>query len=415
MNAIKWISYLSIAVISFLIALITNNMPDNSVNGFYSYIFMGLWLILTIEFILKIKQIKDFNSSHNNFFLIFGALLIGTLYAIWGDYTIIFSDEILSDISINNWILIFSTPYMLYGFILLFASIIKYFNIYLGQKSLNSRNFVLFSTIFFIILNGLYILMQNDSIDIGFWIFIHEGRPLNLYIFLSMLIQIFLFVITLINKRPVMSDYSLNRVSNRLNDIDRHISDIDNFAGAARRGELDAQIKQKRERERQIQNQKRERELEKQRSARQRAEERRKKKQKNTAHKNRSSQKRRIETQRINPQRKTKTQLNRRNSSSLSQKELLQMKPKTGTLTEDDFKCIFCFELPKASENHRGIVLCPNCRYPAHADEFVNWVRTSKLCSRCDGTLPPIFIRYPKVIPVQTYLKAYEFWKKKFR
>ena len=90
------------------------------------------------------------------------------------------------------------------------------------------------------------------------------------------------------------------------------------------------------------------------------------------------------------------------------------MRPKTGALTKDDFKCIFCFELPTTSDGHRGIVVCPNCRYPAHADEFKNWVRTSHLCSRCDGVIPSSFRRNPKVIPVKEYLRAYKFWKKKF-
>ena len=90
------------------------------------------------------------------------------------------------------------------------------------------------------------------------------------------------------------------------------------------------------------------------------------------------------------------------------------MKPKTAALSKEDFMCIFCFELPRTSDNDHGVVLCPHCRYPAHYKEFKEWVRNSKLCSRCDGILPSSFIRNPKVIPIKTYLKAYKYFKKQF-
>jgi hypothetical protein len=91
----------------------------------------------------------------------------------------------------------------------------------------------------------------------------------------------------------------------------------------------------------------------------------------------------------------------------------LSIRPKTAVLSNEDFMCIFCFELPKSSDKG-GIVLCPHCRYPAHYHEFKDWVRNSKLCSRCDGVLSSSFIRNPKVIPVKKYLKAYKIFKKKF-
>ena len=74
---------------------------------------------------------------------------------------------------------------------------------------------------------------------------------------------------------------------------------------------------------------------------------------------------------------------------------------------------IFCFDLPKIpSDERRGIILCPNCRHPAHADEFRGWAKASPLCSRCDAPIPPSFLRNPKVIPVKVYLEVIKEYKR---
>ncbi len=91
-----------------------------------------------------------------------------------------------------------------------------------------------------------------------------------------------------------------------------------------------------------------------------------------------------------------------------------KLKPKAGILTLDDFKCIFCFKLPKLpADAGRGIILCPNCKHPAHADEFKDWLKLSNLCSRCDATIPTRFRRNPKIIPVKEYLKVFKEFSKK--
>ncbi|MHA1273477.1 MAG: hypothetical protein ACTSQS_08585, partial [Promethearchaeota archaeon] len=91
-----------------------------------------------------------------------------------------------------------------------------------------------------------------------------------------------------------------------------------------------------------------------------------------------------------------------------------EIKPKAGVLSIDDFKCIFCFELPKLPQDqNRGIVICPHCRHPAHIDEFKDWAKNSNLCSRCDTPLPASFIKNPKTIPVSVYLKAMKILLKK--
>ncbi|MFX0209675.1 MAG: hypothetical protein ACFFDT_27085 [Candidatus Hodarchaeota archaeon] len=51
-------------------------------------------------------------------------------------------------------------------------------------------------------------------------------------------------------------------------------------------------------------------------------------------------------------------------------------------LTQDDFRCIFCYQFP--TESNRKVVICPHCRYPAHELEFRKWKDVSKFCSRCN-------------------------------
>ena len=201
----------------------------------------------------------------------------------------------------------------------------------------------------------------------------------------------------------------MNRVSNRLNDIDRQIEDADRFTSAARRGELNSQGQARQERERR----RRQKEQEKEGEHRRKREERERKKRQVQQRARKSKPKTRTSASR-SQRTSSKSSSSSSSSNSARKKELLRMRPKTGMLCQDDFKCIFCFELPSTSDKQGGIILCPNCRYPAHADEFQNWVRTSNLCSRCDGDIPRGFRRHPTIIPVKEYLRAYKFWKKKF-
>ncbi|MBD3194711.1 MAG: hypothetical protein GF317_06635 [Candidatus Lokiarchaeota archaeon] len=120
------------------------------------------------------------------------------------------------------------------------------------------------------------------------------------------------------------------------------------------------------------------------------------------------------------PKPKPKTQRSKQTARSkkISKEELIKrlksMKPKAGVLSLEDFKCIFCFQLPSLPEDKgRGIVLCPSCKHPAHADEFRDWTRNSGLCSRCDSPLPASFRRNPRIIPTRLYVKAIKYFKKK--
>ena len=105
-----------------------------------------------------------------------------------------------------------------------------------------------------------------------------------------------------------------------------------------------------------------------------------------------------------------------RNSVVKKKYNLNKLKPKGTILFKEDFKCIFCFQLPKLpADEKRGIIICPHCRHPAHADEFRAWLKSSRLCSRCDRPISINFIRNIEIIPTVVYIKAMKIIMKKRR
>ena len=54
-------------------------------------------------------------------------------------------------------------------------------------------------------------------------------------------------------------------------------------------------------------------------------------------------------------------------------------------LTDDDFRCIFCYEFP--IETNKRVVICPHCGHPAHSHELEKWLSVANICSRCNKPL----------------------------
>lgn len=65
-----------------------------------------------------------------------------------------------------------------------------------------------------------------------------------------------------------------------------------------------------------------------------------------------------------------------------------------GKASKDDLKCIICYMDFKKSES-RKVILCPHCKYPAHADEFFSWFQQSKLCARCNKPISTKYVKSP--------------------
>ncbi len=349
---------------------------------------------------------REYRSSLNNAFLIFSILFIAGFFGIWGEFTPILNQKLFpaTNLQINVWIVLFSIPYVIFGTFLLLFSITKYFSVYIGNKAYNARKYTIFMGIVFLGFDLFYILIRQEIILTEFFDFSSLSDSLNVFIIVHMSIIVLFAIIGILTRNRAMSAYNIDHITSRMRDIDRRLNTAEQTSAAAQRIERRAQYAQEeRRKQRERENQRRkEEERKRQQSLARRT---RPPSTIKTSSSSRSSNKTQSDSR--------KPSSTKISSSGLSKKELLSMKPKTGILSKEDFMCIFCFELPSTSDRD-GIVLCPNCRYPAHYHEFKEWIRNSKLCSRCDGVIPQSFIRNPEVIPVKTYLKAYKYFKKQF-
>jgi len=395
--------YLILIGISLVIGLILDYTPGNSLNGFFTFLFIGIWVSYTVGVFIRIKKMREYRSGLNNGVIILGNLLISAFYGMWGDFTPILIQKLFpnSSLQINLWITFFSLSYLVFSTFLLLFSITKYFSIYIGNKAFNARKFTVLMGFIFLLLDLNYILIRQGVYSLNLFDFTPVSGTFNVYMIVHLSIVVLFGIIGIFTRNRSMSSYNIDNLTSRMNDIDRRIRAADSTSAAARRSEQRAKDAEHTRREREKQRKKEETRRRKAEAARRKASST----SRSPTHTTRSSSKSRSSTK--------KKATPKAASISLSKKEFLSIRPKTATLSKEDFMCIFCFELPKPSDR-QGIVLCPHCRYPAHYHEFKEWVRSSKLCSRCDRVLSSSFIRNPKVIPVKTYLKAYKIFKKKF-
>ncbi len=77
-----------------------------------------------------------------------------------------------------------------------------------------------------------------------------------------------------------------------------------------------------------------------------------------------------------------------RTVNKLSPAVISSLTPVGQHLTDDDFRCIFCYEFP--TESNRRVVICPHCKHPAHANEFQKWLAVANICSRCNKPIADV-------------------------
>ncbi|MHA1618045.1 MAG: hypothetical protein ACTSVZ_02115 [Promethearchaeota archaeon] len=417
-NIQKFGIYLVILIISLIVALATGNSPQQDINGFISYLLLGIWICGSGEFFIKVKKNKEYLSDQNYISLIAGSLLLGSFYGMWGDFTTILtlSPDGPSFLSFNFWQLIFALPYILIGAVYLALCTKKYFYVHFGSKSMNARGTSIILSLGILVIDGIYLISNQTILNLIIDNLNPHINNFNLLILIQAAFALFFFVFALITRPSRLSSFSANRVSSRLGSIDRQIADASRVENRARQRERQARSTTNRDQRRRAdQKRKRDEERKRQESRRNRN------RSSSRAISSRSSSSRSrsstssTKKRQSKPVSRQKSQKSQKMTKNLTKQQLLQMKPKTGILTTDDFKCIFCFELPSNSDRNGGIILCPNCRYPSHADEFKQWVKSSTLCSRCDGEISASFRRNPKIISTKHYLQAYKFWKKKFK
>jgi hypothetical protein len=61
---------------------------------------------------------------------------------------------------------------------------------------------------------------------------------------------------------------------------------------------------------------------------------------------------------------------------------LTKLVPSGQHLSDDDFRCIFCYQFP--TEPNKKVVVCPHCGHPAHSHELEKWLGVADICSRCN-------------------------------
>ncbi len=379
---VKAKSIVILLIIFSLIGIIHGIILD-SFNVFATWVLIGIWLIFSFKVFENIKRYREFNSPHNTAFFAIGPVFVGIFYSIWGNFTGLLGENLLegSGLYLSWWSIIFGLPYVIYGSYSLYRCFKKYNVIYFGTKAINARTIgyilalvVIFYIIFYwIIFYAVIDFYETLIIPVHFYV------DLNLLLLLISTILIFIVSGIFGTQRRLTAltrDY-ITRRTNRLN----HLTSPQRISSPRRQNVSTSRTT---------------------RSSR------------ITPTSQRRSTQTRTKTTSRTVSRKTTAKPTIITQRSIRSRDFSKFNPKAGLLSVDDFKCIFCFKLPKLPEdNGRGIILCPKCRYPAHADEFKDWMQKSNLCSRCNATIPSSYRRNPKIISVKNYIIIYRNFLKK--
>jgi len=384
----KWKIFIILIIVIIPIII---GISLESINALLSWFFIEFWLFFTIIFLKKIKTSREFNSPHNISFFIFGPLLIGIFYTIWGYFAFTGFPErnlLSSPLYLSTWNIFLAFPYILYGLFSLNSCFRKYDLIYIYKnKSVKARPLAFLYSIFLLIISITFLILASwyrylFSLDLT-----HSN--IDLLLLLTIIIDgLLLFAHGLIIKKPALPEITPDLINRRRRQLDRISTPITRTSPSRQRTVPASTSRSTRRRE-------------KPRTTSSRAS-------RSTARSKTASKRARAPTTRSSRSSISSTK-------TISPQRYANLLPKAGVLTLEDFKCIFCFKLPELpADKGRGIILCPNCKHLAHADEFKDWLKSSVLCSRCDTPIPPRDRHNPKIISIKEYLNVIkEFSKQK--
>ncbi|MFX0175501.1 MAG: hypothetical protein ACFE85_04635 [Candidatus Hodarchaeota archaeon] len=367
---------LIIFILFLIIGIIHGLIVSISLNIFITWPLIGLWIIFTLKILENVKRHREFNSPHNTAFFVVIPLFIGIFYSIWGYFTGILGENLIegSNLYFSWWSIIFGFPFVLYGSYSLYRCFKKYNVIYFKTKSVKAK-FVGYALSFFTI---LFIVIYWGSFYTFIEFYNSPLTPLHFSLDLNLLLVLIITILILIifgfissqRQLPTLTRDYITQRTRRLNSLTAPSA----LSSPTRRN--------------------------------------------NPSRSNpsfRTSTHTTIRTTPTSRRQTTRTKTTKTTQTkSIKARDLTRYKPRASYLSVEDFKCIFCFKLPKLPEDRgRGIVICPNCRYPAHADEFKDWMRTSNLCSRCSAPISSTYRRNPKIISIKNYLIIYSHFVKK--
>ncbi len=382
-------TYLLILLISVVIGIIHGVVITPSPNLFFSWLLVGIWICFTLHLFHKLNLHRQYNSPHNTSFFILGPISIGILMAFWGYFTELLDRNLFeyfgpSPIYLSLWTLIFASPYLGYGLYSLYSCFRRYDVVYLGEKSVSARAFGFFITTLMIFLGICSLLIFIIVTAIGPIPFaIRVPTVPDFFLILTSVLAVFVLIrYGIFGRRPTVSEITARtRREEIYRPPSRPRSTTRTTSRSTRRSDSSSP---------------------------------------RTRTSTRTTTRSQPQTQPAarSPRRTRSAQPSSPKEEKVTkpklQKLIKYIKPKAGHLTREDFKCIFCFNLPSyPADKGRGIVVCPKCKHPAHADEFREWLENSSLCSRCDSLLPAQFRRNPQIIPVKTYLAVMKALAKK--
>ncbi|MFX0023200.1 MAG: hypothetical protein ACFE9S_12810 [Candidatus Hermodarchaeota archaeon] len=391
------IKYILITLVIFLIIGIIHGAILNSFNIFASWLLIGIWIIFSFRVLRNIKQYREFNSPYNTAFFTIGPVFMGIFYSIWGNFTGLLGENLLegSNLYLSLWSFLFGFPYVIFGSISLYRCFKKYSVIYFGTKSVKARAFgyiFSFSIILFIIIYWISFYSLVDFYG-SLLVPLHFLIDLNLLIFLISTILI-LIVAGFFGSSTQLPQLTRDYIAQRTQRLNQLATPTRNSSPRTHRQTVRTTTRTSptptsrnvTRTSRTVSNSSR-----------------------STPTGQIQSRSSRVKTSSRTKSTRTSGTPSRRSQGTIKQVNLKIYRPKAANLSIEDFKCIFCFRLPEyPKDNGRGIILCPNCRYPAHADEFIDWLRTSGLCSRCNAPIPLNYRRNPKVISVKNYIVVYK-------
>lgn len=390
--------YVNLIILSIcgVLGLILANIEGNfekDINILYSWILLGLWICITNRIIRLTKYYREFNSQHNNAFLILGVISIGFIYSYWGNYTGILGENFFEQSNLfelfgkpskslfmSSWTAIFALPYILYGILLLNRCYRKYFVVYIKKKPINARKFGFFVSIIISVFEVLFLLNYFEIIHYLDLPLEQVHNNINYPILITGAINIAFMVYGTIHRKKSISEMANLIPAQRMNSRIRASNTATNVAiSSIQIPSTNIVARQHRRRERV-------------------------KEDKNIKRKSTHKRRRKPTQKRSNPP-------NKSTHKKKNQTSFVKYRPKSSILALEDFKCIFCFQTPKRGDN--DIVLCPKCKHPAHIHEFREWSTNSPLCSRCDAQIPSNFRRNPEKITVKKYLEVMTYYLKK--
>ncbi|MHA2260616.1 MAG: hypothetical protein ACXACO_21820, partial [Promethearchaeota archaeon] len=344
------IKSIALLLISFSTIGIIHGAILESFNVFVSWFLIGIWLIFTFKVLKNIKQYREYRSPHNTAFFTIGPVFVGIFYSIWGNFTGLLGENLLesTDLYLSWWSILLGFPYVLCGSISLYRCFKKYNVIYFGTKSVKARKFgyilglsvILFIAVYWISFYSLIDFYESLIIPIHFLI------DLNLLVlFIStILIIIILGVFGARFQLPQLTRDYVTQRTNRLNQLT-----------SPRRNTRPNRYKER------VRTTTRSSPSPSTRTVTNRS--------RSINHSSRTTPTVRSHSTTTKSKASTRTVSRGPSGTTVRKKQRTKKisnfniyKPKAARLSSEDFKCIFCFKLPKFPEdNGRGIILCPNC------------------------------------------------------